>query len=146
MSTRGIKTNVPVQLADTIERIAQERNRSVASLVAEALQSRFGSETPQAQDAANENTRRQLARIEARLDALVAEKAVLKECLLAFVRVWLEHNPPLPDEIADSISASADARFDRFLDFVAEGLGPGRSLAGNTFKPADGAPTERGAP
>jgi hypothetical protein len=144
MSTRGIKTNLPSQLADTIERIAQERGRSVASLVAEALQSRFGAETPQAQEAANENAKRQLARIEARLDALVAEKAVLKECLLAFVRVWLEHNPPIPEEIADSVAASADARFDRFLDFVADGLGPGRSIAGQAFSRVEPS-AERGA-
>lgn len=144
MSTRGIKTNLPIQLADTIERIAQERGRSVASLVAEALQSRFGRETPQAQEAANENAKRQLARIEARLDALVAEKAVLKECLLAFVRVWLEHNPPIPEEIADSVAASADARFDRFLDFVADGLAPGRSIAGQAFARAEPS-AERGA-
>lgn len=145
MSNRGIKASVPVQLAETIERIAQERNRSVSSLVTEALQSRFGSQTPQAQDAANENTRRQLGRIEARMDALVAEKAVLKECLLAFVRVWLEHNPPVPEEIADSVAASADARFDRFLDFVVDGLGPGRSIAGSAFAGIEASPTERGA-
>ncbi|MFZ4072288.1 MAG: hypothetical protein ACOYJ6_19630 [Caulobacterales bacterium] len=144
MSTRGVKTNLPIQLADTIERIAQERGRSVASLVAEALQSRFGGETPQAQEASNESAKRQLARIEARLDALVAEKAVLKECLLAFVRVWLEHNPPIPEEIADSVAASADARFDRFLDFVADGLGPGRSIAGQAFAQVE-PPAERGA-
>lgn len=79
------------------------------------------------------------------MDALVAEKAVLKECLLAYVRVWLEHNPPIPEEIAESVAASADARFDRFLDFVVDGLAPGRSVSGNAFAPLE-AKSERSAP
>lgn len=145
MSMRSIKASIPEEIAATLERLARDQGRSMASLIAEAVQSRFGAETPRAQEAAAESTRRQIARIEARLDALVAEKAVLKECLLAFVRVWLEHNPPVPADIADSISASADARFDRFLDFVVDGLAPGRSIAGAAFAPME--PTaERSAP
>jgi hypothetical protein len=133
MAQRSIKATIPEELAATLEGIAIAQGRSIASLVSEAVQSRFGRQTPKAQEAAAETTRRQLNRIEARLDALVAEKAILKESLLAFIRVWLEHNPPLPDEIVESVAASADARFDRFLDFVVEGLAPGRSVAGGVF-------------
>lgn len=134
MTSRSIKTSIPEDLARTLDRIAIEQDRSLSSLIAEALQTRFGAQTPRAQEAAVESTRRQLARIEARLDALVAEKAILKECLLVYVRIWLEQNPPIPDDIADSVAASAEARLDHYLQFVAEGLGGGRSLAGNAFK------------
>ncbi|MFZ4604200.1 MAG: ribbon-helix-helix protein, CopG family [Caulobacterales bacterium] len=134
MTSRSIRASIPEDLARTLDRIADERDRSLSSLISEALQSQYGSQTPRAQEAATDSTRRQLARIEARLDALVAEKAVLKECLLVFVRIWLEHNPPIPDDIADSVAMSAEARLDHYLKFVAEGLGGGRSLAGSAFK------------
>jgi hypothetical protein len=42
--------------------------------------------------------------------------------MLMFVRVWLEHNPPIDDEIADSLAASAADRFERFLDLVENGI------------------------
>ncbi len=146
MAQRSIKANIPEEIASTLERIAKDQGRSQASLVVEALQSRFGAETQKAQEAAADTMRRQLNRLEARLDALVSEKMVLKECLLAFIRVWLEHNPPVPDEIAESVAASADARFDRFLDFVVDGLAPGRSVARDAFAILDTPTPDRRAP
>ena len=145
MAQRSIKATIPEEIAVTMERLAKDQGRSLASLVAEAVQSRFGAQTAKAQAAAADTTRRQLNRLEARLDALVAEKAILKECLLAFIRVWLEHNPALPDEVTESVAASADARFDRFLDFVVEGLAPGRSVAGSAFAGLE-TPSEGRAP
>jgi hypothetical protein len=145
MAQRSIKATIPEEIAVTMERLAKDQGRSLASLVAEAVQSRFGAQTAKAQAAAADTTRRQLNRLEARLDALVAEKAILKECLLAYIRVWLEHNPELPDEATESVAASADARFDRFLDFVVEGLAPGRSVAGSAFAGLE-TPSEGRAP
>jgi hypothetical protein len=57
-----------------------------------------------------------------------------KETLLLFVRVWLEHNPPLDEHLEESAAASAAARFERFLDYVANSIDSGRSLA--LFSPA----------
>jgi hypothetical protein len=146
MAYRSIKASLPEEVAATLERLGREQGRSIASLIVEAINTRFGAQTPKGQEAAAEAVRRQIGRIEARLDALVAEKAVLKECLLAFIRVWLEHNPPLPEEVAASVAASADARFDRFLDFVVEGLAPGRSVAGDALAVLETQPPERSAP
>jgi hypothetical protein len=44
------------------------------------------------------------------------------------VRVWLEHNPPIEEHLEDSAAASAAARFERFLDFIANSIDSGRSL------------------
>jgi hypothetical protein len=44
------------------------------------------------------------------------------------VRVWLEHSPPLDPAHEDSAAASAEARFDRFLDLVTRGLTSGDRL------------------
>ena len=68
------------------------------------------------------------ARWEARLDKAVGEALILKEALLLFVRVWLEHNPPLEPELEDSAAMSANARFERYLDLLAQGLRGGRSI------------------
>lgn len=133
MTTRSIRASISEDLARTLDRIADEQGRSLSSLISEAVQTRFGGQTPRAQEATADSTRRQLTRIEARLDALVAEKSVLKECLLAYVRIWLEYNPAHPDEIAESVAMSAEARFDHFLQFVAEGLRGDRSMAGDAF-------------
>jgi hypothetical protein len=56
------------------------------------------------------------------------EQAQLKECVLLFVRVWLEHNPPIDDDLEESAAASAEARFERFLDLAANGLTSGQPL------------------
>ena len=67
------------------------------------------------------------------------DQAMMKECLLLFVRVWLEYNPPLDEEIADSAAASAAARFERFLDILMKNLSPGGSVASHAFDAANDA-------
>jgi hypothetical protein len=68
----------------------------------------------------------------------------MKECLLLFVRVWLEYNPPLDEEIADSAAASAAARFERFLDVLMKGLSPGGSIASHAFDAANDSANDTG--
>jgi len=129
MTMIPLKTYLEPDLARQITRQARAQGRSESSLIAEVLRSRFAVDAPNAQDAAEATQRRQLNRLEARLDKVVRDQMLVKECLLVFTRVWLEHNPPLDDDIAEASAASASARFERFIDLVLRGVQPGRSIA-----------------
>lgn len=125
MPRSGITVYLPRNLEERIELMAKEQHRSASSLVAEAVKARFerrGGDDPQSPE-------RQRLRTDARLDKAIGEILIFKEVLLLFVRVWLEHNPPIDESLEESAAASADARFERFLDFVAQGLSPGKSIA-----------------
>lgn len=112
------KTFIDVDLARQISRIAATQNRSESAVIAEALRARFASDSAEALKAGAGTTRRQLNRIEARLDKIIWEQTQSKACMLLFIRVWLEHNPPLDPEIEDSAAASADARLTRFIELL----------------------------
>jgi predicted transcriptional regulator len=129
MNLTGIRTYLDPELARTVSRAASAQNRSESSLIAEAVRARFAAEGPAAEAASSETQKRRLARLEARIDKLHRDQALVKETLFVFVRVWLEHNPPIDEALVESIAASAEARFERFLDLVAQGLQPGRSMA-----------------
>lgn len=126
MPRSGITVYLPRPLEERIQRMARDQHRSESSLVAEAVKARFDRKTVEGDDASNE---RQRLRTDARLDKTIGEILIFKEVLLLFVRVWLEHNPPIDESLEESAAASADARFERFLDFVAQGLAPGKSIA-----------------
>jgi hypothetical protein len=53
----------------------------------------------------------------------------MKEVLLLFIRVWLEHTPPVDVEFEESAAESAALRFERFLDYVVRAVDTGRSVA-----------------
>lgn len=145
MSLMGIRTYLEPDLAREVGRLARFQGRSESSVIAEAVRSRFAAEAAGAQAASAETKKRQLNRIEARIDKLMRDEALIKECLFVFMRIWLEHNPPLEDDLADSLAASAAARFDRLLDLVAVGLQRGGSIANGAFPdywPSDRAPDE----
>ena len=129
MNLRTMKAHLPAELAAAVERYAQDQKRSISSVIAEALRSKVGL----APEASNETQRRQLNRVEARMDKVISDQLILKESMLLFIRIWLEHNPPVDEEIEEAAAASAEARFERFLDFVAQGLNPGRSVANGAF-------------
>jgi hypothetical protein len=122
MSTVPMKTYVDADLARLVSRMATVQGRSDSAIIAEVLRSRFVADAPGALDAKEDSIKRQLGRIEARLDKIIWEQTQAKACLLLFVRVWLEHNPPLDPEIEDSAAASAEARFARFLDLLVNDL------------------------
>ncbi len=129
MNLTGIRTYLEPDLAREVSRTARGQGRSESSLIAEVLRARFAADSPGATTTSAEAQKRQLNRLETRIDKLQRDQALMKESLFVFVRVWLEHNPPIDDTIAESIAASAEARFERFLDLVAQGLAPGRSIA-----------------
>lgn len=129
MNLTGIRTYLEPDLAREVSRAARAQNRSESSLIAETLRARFAADAAGAAEASAETQKRRLARLEARIDKLHRDSALMKETLFVFVRVWLEHNPPIEETLVESVAASAEARFERFLDLVAQGLQPGRSMA-----------------
>ncbi len=132
---RKITIYMPGDLEDRIGDIATRQGRSVSSVIVEAVQARYARKDGDQIDPAL----RQVARMEARLDKAIRDNIMVKEALLLFVRVWLEHNPPLDEHLEESAAASAAARFERFLDFVAQAISSGRSLA--IFEPASKSPS-----
>lgn len=122
MSTVPMKTYLDPELARVVTRTAAAQGRSDSAVIADAIRSRFASDSPDAISAQENTAKRQLSRIESRIDKIVWEQTQLKGCLLLFIRVWLEHNPPLDPEVEDSAAASAEARFARFLDLLVNDL------------------------
>lgn len=128
MTSTVMKTYLEPDLAREVARMARAQGRSESSVIAEVLRTRFAAASDGAVQTSVDSQKRQLTRLEARVDKIVRDQALIKECVLVFVRVWLEHNPPIEDDLAESVAASAEARFERFLDLVAHGLQPGRSM------------------
>ena len=69
-----------------------------------------------------------LDRVEKREVVRAREIAIIKETLLLFIRVWLEHNPAPDEETLPTTHALAERRFQSFLELLAESLQPGRTL------------------
>lgn len=138
MNLTGIRTYLEPDLAREVSRAARAQGRSESSLIAELVRARFAAASDGAAASATDAQKRQLNRLETRVDKVQRDQAAVKECLLWFVRVWLEHNPPIDDTLAESVAASAEARFERFLDLVAQGLQPGRSIANGGLESANG--------
>ena len=123
----GAATSVylPSELRAKVDRAADARGCSASSVIVEAVRFKFARK----EEAAQGVTLGHLARVEARVDKAVRDNALIKETLLLFVRVWLEHNPPLDEHLEESAAASASARFERFLDYVANSIDSGKSSA-----------------
>jgi hypothetical protein len=115
---------LPIDLRNKVVRIAEAQGRSTSSVIVEAVRLRLARPEPNADSLSVH----QLRRIETRLDKAIRDTMLVKESLLLFVRVWLEHTPPLDEAIEDAAAASAAARFERFLDYVANSIDAGRSV------------------
>lgn len=127
MPRKGITVYLTRDLEVKIEKIARDQHRSESSVIAEAVRARFsgrdGDLLPPLTD------QRAANRLDARLDKVIGEGLIVKEVLLLFIRVWLEHNPPIDEAQEDAAAASAEARFERFLEMVANALKGGRALS-----------------
>lgn len=128
MSTTAIKTYLDPELARAVSRLANAQGRSESSIIADAVRTRMSATSESAVKAEEGGFKRQLSRIEARLDKIIWEQAQLKECVLLFIRVWLEYNPQLDPQHEESAAASAEARFERFLDLISNNLTSGQAL------------------
>jgi hypothetical protein len=69
-----------------------------------------------------------LDRVEKREVVRARELAIVKETILLFIRVWLEHNPAPEEETLVATHALAERRFQSFLELLATSLQPGRTL------------------
>jgi predicted transcriptional regulator len=119
MGSICLRTYLEPDLARKVSKLAERQGRSESAFIASAVRAMLagGDEAPAT--AASNTLKRQLNRIEGELLRMSGEQALQRELILTFVQVWLEHNPPLDEAIAESLAASADARLDRFLDLAA---------------------------
>ena len=81
MNLTGIRTYLDPELARTVSRAASAQNRSESSLIAEAVRARFAGEGSAAEAASAETQKRRLARLEARIDKVQRDQALVKETL-----------------------------------------------------------------
>jgi hypothetical protein len=122
MPAKGVTVYLPAELEAELLKAAKAKRLSASGLISEAVKQHFKAHA----DGVPEGATRQLARLEARMDKLMGDNAILKEALLLFVRIWLEYTPPLAPDEEDDAAALAEQRFERFLDLVRNG-GPGAS-------------------
>lgn len=112
-------------LARALDVDARLRGLPVTRAAADAMRRIYLDE----KDAAVADTvKMRLDRVEKREVVRARELAIVKETLLLFIRVWLEHNPAPDEETLPATHALAERRFQSFLDLLAESLQPGRTL------------------
>lgn len=125
MAKNGITVYLPKDLEGKVTRLAFLQHRSASSIIAQAVRARIGG---QHDDGSLEGLVEAFrARMDARLDKAIGETLILKEIALLFVRIWLEHNPPIDEELEDAAAASAEARYERFVALVAHAVHGGRT-------------------
>lgn len=113
------------ELARALDVDARLKGLPVTRAAADAMRRIYLDE----QDAAVADTvKMRLDRVEKREVVRAREIAIVKETLLLFIRVWLEHNPAPDEEDLPAQHALAERRFQSFLELLAESLQPGRSL------------------
>lgn len=132
MPRKGITVYLPPNLETKVEKIAREQHRSESSVIAEAVRARFGGRD--GDPLAPMTDQHAKNRLDARFDKVIGESIILKEVVLLFIRVWLEHNPPIAEEHEDAAAASAEARFERFCGLVRDALQSGRSPFDGTLE------------
>jgi len=123
------KKKLTIYLEDDLARAldvdARIRGLPVTRAAADAMRRIYLDE----KDAAVADTvKMRLDRVEKREVVRAREIAIVKETLLLFIRVWLEHNPAPEEETLDATHAIAERRFQSFLDLLAQSLQPGRTL------------------
>ena len=118
MGSICLRTYVEPELARKVSKMAERQGRSESAFVAAALRAYVAAGAEGPARAAEDSQKRQLGRIEDEVSKVRPELKTQAELLLTFVKVWLEHNPPLDPALEASLSASADARLERFLDIA----------------------------
>jgi len=127
MARLGITVYLPPDLEAQVLRVAKSRNLSASGVIATAVKTLFA-ENP---NGVPEGVTRQLSRIEARLDRVTRDTAILKEALFFYVRVWLAYNPQLDEGVEEASAVADHARFEHYLNYVRQGLEPRGSVTGD---------------
>ncbi|PZO55828.1 MAG: hypothetical protein DCF16_01800 [Alphaproteobacteria bacterium] len=112
-------------LARALDTEAHIRGLPTTRAAADALRRVFLDEKD---EAVADTVKMRLDRVEKREVVRAREITIIKETLLLFIRVWLEHTPPPREETLDATNAVAERRFQSFLELLAESLAPGRTL------------------
>lgn len=127
--TEKRRTKVTIYLEPDVARAlsadARERGLPTTRAAADAMRRIYLDEKD---PAVADTVKMRLDRVEKRDVARARELTIIKETVLLFVRVWLEHTPPPPEETLDAMHAAAERRFESFLELLSESLGPGRTL------------------
>jgi hypothetical protein len=129
MSGAKIKKKITIYLEPDLARAldveAKTRGLPTTRAAADGLRRIFLDEKD---EAVADTVKMRLDRVEKREVVREREIAIVKETLLLFIRVWLEHTPAPPEETLDASNAVAERRFNAFLELLAESMGPGQSL------------------
>lgn len=128
MSARP-KRKLTIYLEDDLARAldvdARLRGLPVTRAAADAMRRIYLDEKD---PAVADTVKMRLDRVEKREVVRAREIAIVKETILLFIRVWLEHNPAPDEETLPATHALAERRFQSFLELLAESLQPGRTL------------------
>jgi hypothetical protein len=127
MSVRRKKLTVYLEddLYRALDAEARLRSLPTTRAAADAMRRIFLDEKD---PAVADTVKMRLDRIEKREVARARELTIIKETLLLFIRVWLEHTPPPEEATLDATNAVAERRFHAFLDLLSESLRPGHQL------------------
>ena len=128
MSARP-KKKITIYLEDDLTRAldvdARLRGLPVTRAAADAMRRIYLDEKD---GAVADTVKMRLDRVEKREVVRAREIAIVKETMLLFIRVWLEHNPAPDEDTLPATHALAERRFQSFLELLAESLQPGRTL------------------
>lgn len=122
---RKITIYLEGDLARALDVDAKLRGLAVTRAAADALRRIYLDETD---EAVADTVKMRLDRVEKREVMRAREIGIIKETLLLFIRVWIEHTPAPDEETQDAAHALAERRFQSFLELLAESLQPGRTL------------------
>jgi hypothetical protein len=127
MSARKKKLTIYLEddLARALDVDARLRGLPVTRAAADAMRRIYLDE---ADPAVADTVKMRLDRVEKREIVREREIGIVKETLLLFIRVWLEHTPAPDEDTLDAVHAVAERRFQSFLELLAESLQPGRTL------------------
>lgn len=105
MSRMGITVYLPPELEQKVLRVAKARNLSASGIISSAVKNQFA-DNP---NGVPEGVTRQFARVEARLDRVMRDNAIMKEAFFFDVRVWLEHSRSIPRSMTPRLTQRAHA-------------------------------------
>lgn len=124
-SRKKITIYLEADLARALDVDARLRGLPVTRAAADAMRRIYLDDKD---PAVADTVKMRLDRVEKREVVRARELAIVKETLLLFIRVWLEHNPAPEEETLPAAHAIAERRFQSFLELLAESLQPGRTL------------------